>query len=318
MKDIINFAHFYFTKITQMTTTENNPANIPAPKKGAPIGMIALSIILAGALIFLIVRYFDQKNKMQEMEIALTQEKDSLAKELRLMVVGYDTLKTDNDSLKAGLDREKNKIIKLLSITASNIQLIKRYKGEISTMREIMKSYIVQIDSLNTRNKYLAAENTDIKQQITQVQTTNTELTKVKEELNAKVEIASVIQAKNILAVSLNKKRKETTRINLLDKLRICYTLRENPLAKPGQKEVYMRVLRPDSLVIATSPDNMFDYKGNKLVYSAARTADYMNQDIEMCIFLDNTGDFIVGNYSVELYLEDNIIGRTTFMLTKK
>jgi uncharacterized protein with PIN domain len=301
-----------------MTATENNPANIPAPKKGAPIGMIALSIILAGALIFLIVRYFDQKNKMQEMEIALTQEKDSLAKELRLLVVGYDTLKTDNDSLKAGVDREKNKIIKLLSINASNIQLIKRYKGEISTMREIMKSYIVQIDSLNTRNKYLAAENSDIKQQITQVQSTNTELTKVKEELNAKVEIASVIQAKNIVAVSLNKKRKETTKINLLDKLRICYTLRENPLAKPGQKEVYMRVLRPDSLVIATSPDNMFDYKGNKLVYSANRTADYMNQDIEMCIFLDNTGDFIVGNYSVELYLEDNIIGRTTFMLTKR
>jgi Tfp pilus assembly protein PilN len=301
-----------------MTATENNPANIPAPKKGAPIGMIALSIILAGALIFLIVRYFDQKNKMKEMETALTQEKDSLAKELRLLVVGYDTLKTDNDSIKAGLDREKNKIIKLLSINASNIQLIKRYKGEISTMREIMKSYIVQIDSLNTRNKYLAAENSDIKQQITQVQSTNTELTKVKEELNAKVEIASVIQAKNILAVSLNKKRKETTKINLLDKLRICYTLRENPLAKPGQKEVYMRVLRPDSLVIATSPDNMFDYKGNKLVYSATRTADYMNQDIEMCIFLDNTGDFIVGNYSVELYLEDNIIGRTTFMLTKR
>jgi FlaG/FlaF family flagellin (archaellin) len=301
-----------------MTATENNPANIPAPKKGAPIGMIALSIILAGALIFLIVRYFDQKNKMQEMETALTQEKDSLANELRLMVVGYDTLKTDNDSLKAGLSREKNKIIKLLSLNASNIQLIKRYKGEISTMREIMKSYIVQIDSLNTRNKFLAAENTDIKQQINQVQTTNTELTKVKEELNAKVEIASVIQAKNIMAVSLNKKRKETTRINLLDKLRICYTLRENPLAKPGQKEVYMRVLRPDSLVIATSPDNMFDYKGNKLVYSASRTADYMNQDIEMCIFLDNTGDFIVGNYSVELYLEDNIIGRTTFMLTKR
>ena len=79
-----------------------------------------------------------------------------------------------------------------------------------------------------------------------------------------------------------------------------------------------MRVIRPDSLVIATSPDNTFDYKGNKLVFSASRVADYMNQDIEMCIFLDNTGDFIVGNYNVELYLENNIIGKTTFMLTKR
>jgi hypothetical protein len=301
-----------------MTATDSNPVNSPAPKKGAPIGMIVISIILAAALIFLVVRYFDQKNKMHEMETALTQEKDSLAKELRLLVVGYDTLKTDNDSLKAGLTREKNKIIKLLSINASNIQLIKRYKGEISTMREIMKSYIVQIDSLNTRNKILSTENTSIKQQITQVQTTNTELTKVKEELSSKVEIASVIQAKDIVATSLNKRQKPTTKINLLDKLKICFTLRENPLAKAGPKNVYMRVLRPDSLVIATSPDNMFEYNGNKLVYSATRAVDYMNQDIEMCIFLDNTGDFIVGNYSVILYLENDIIGRTTFMLTKR
>jgi hypothetical protein len=181
-----------------------------------------------------------------------------------------------------------------------------------------MKSYIVQIDSLNTRNKLLVSENTEIKQQITQVRNTNTELSKVKEELSTKVEVASIIQAKDILAVSLNKKRKETTRINLLDKLRICFTLRENPLAKSGQKDVYMRVIRPDSLIVTTSPDNFFEYKGNKLIYSATRQVDYLNQDIEVCIFLDNKGDFIIGNYSVELYLEDNIIGRTNFMLSKK
>ncbi|MGA1977010.1 MAG: hypothetical protein ABSG89_04060 [Bacteroidales bacterium] len=302
-----------------MTVPETNPTNSPQPvKKGAPIGMIAIAIILAGALIFLVARYFDQKKKMTEMETALTQEKDSLANELRLMIKGYDTLKTDNDSLKAGLVREKNKIVQLLSINASNIQLIKKYKSEISTMREIMKSYIVQIDSLNTRNKLLSAENTEIKTKITQVQNSNTELQKVKEELNAKVEIASVIQAKDIVATALNKKRKETSKLNAIDKIRICFTLRENPLAKAGSKEVFMRVVRPDSLVVATSADNTFTYKGNKLVFSASRVADYMNQDIDMCIFLDNTGDFIVGNYSVELYLEDNIIGKTTFMLTKR
>jgi hypothetical protein len=301
-----------------MTDTNYNQAKIQEKKKGVPGGMIALSIILAGALIFLVAMYFNQKNRMTEMETVLTQEKDSLANELRLMVASYDTLKTDNDSLNVNLQREKKRIVQLLSINASNVQLVKKYKNEIGTMREIMKSYIVQIDSLNTRNKLLVAENSQIKEEITKVQNTNTELNKVKEELNSKVEIASIIQAKDISAAALNKKRKETSRINLLDKLRICFTLRENPIAKAGQKEVFMRVLRPDSLVITSSPDNLFDYKGNKMIYSANRTADYMNQDIEICIFLDNTGDFIVGNYSMELYLEDNIIGRTTFVLTKR
>jgi hypothetical protein len=216
------------------------------------------------------------------------------------------------------MEKQKNKIVQLLSINSSNVRLIKSYKNEITTMREIMKSYIVQIDSLNTRNKMLTSENTEIKQQITQVRNTNTELSKAKEELSTKVEVASVIQAKNIAAVSLNKKRKETTRINNLDKLRICFTLRENPLAKAGQKDVYMRVIRPDSLVVTSSPDNLFDYKGNKIIYSSTRQVDYMNQDIEVCIFMDNKGDFIIGNYSVELYLDNNIIGRTNFMLSKK
>ena len=216
------------------------------------------------------------------------------------------------------MEKQKNKIVQLLSINASNVRLIRSYKNEITTMREIMKSYIVQIDSLNTRNKMLTSENTEIKQQISEVRNTNTELSKAKEELASKVDIASVIQAKNIVAVSLNKKRKETTRINSLDKLRICFTLRENPLAKPGQKDVYMRVIRPDSLVVTSSPDNLFEYNGNKIIYSANRQVDYMNQDIDVCIYMDNKGDFIIGNYSVELYLDNNIIGRTNFMLSKR
>ncbi|MBS1232159.1 MAG: hypothetical protein H6R35_997 [Bacteroidetes bacterium] len=287
-------------------------------KRTTPIGMIALSIILAAALIFLVVMYFDQKNKMVEMETVLTQEKDSLANELKLMVAAYDTMKTNNDTLNANLEKEKKRIIQLLSINASNAQLIKKYRSEITTMRDIMKSYIVQIDSLNSRNKLLAAENTQFRQEIVKVQNTNVQLEKEKEELTTKVETASVIQAKNVVAAALNKKRKETNRINLMESLRVCFTLRENAIARAGQKEVFMRVIRPDSLVITGSPDNLFDYRGNKIIYSEKRTADYMNQDLEMCIFLTNTGDFIVGNYSIELYLEDNLIGRTTFMLSKR
>ena len=297
----------------------NNQSQYPEEqKKTVPIGMIALSIILSAVLIFLVIMYFDQKNKMIEMEEVLTQEKDSLANELRKMAASYDTLKTDNDTLNANLEKEKKRMIDRRAINASNAQLIKKYRSEISTMRNIMKSYIVQIDSLNTRNKILVAENIQIKDQMTKVQNTNVELNKARDVLNAKVEIASVIPAKNIAAVALNKKRKETNRINSLDKIRTCFVLRENPIATAGQKEVFMRVIRPDSLVVTTSSDNIFNYKGNTLVYSANRTVDYLNQDVEMCIYLDNTGDFIIGTYSVELYLENNMIGKTTLILNKR
>jgi hypothetical protein len=301
-----------------MTTTNNiNPAG-QVSTNGTPVKMLAATIILGVILAFLVIMYFVQRHNMFEMETVLTEEKDSLANELRRISYAFDTLKTNNDTLNANLARDKEKIIQILAVNESNVRLIRQYKKEIKTMREIMKSYIVQIDSLNTRNKMLVAENTEIRQEIKQVRNTNTELSKAKDELSSKVEVASLIQAKDIVAVPLNKKRKETNRISLLDKLRICFILRENPIAKGGRKEVYLRVIRPDSLVIATSPDNLFEYRKNRIIYSASREVDYMNQDIEMCIFLDNTGDFIVGNYSAELYLEGTIIGRTNFMLSKK
>ena len=103
---------------------------------------------------------------MVEMETVLTEEKDSLANELRRISYAFDTLKTNNDTLNANLARDKEKIVQILAINESNVRLIRQYKKEIKTMREIMKSYIVQIDSLNTRNKMLVAENTEIRQEI--------------------------------------------------------------------------------------------------------------------------------------------------------
>ena len=87
-------------------------------KKISPVTLIAVSIILGCILIFLVVMYFDQKSKMVEMETVLTQEKDSLANELRLMVHSYDTLKSNNDTINANLEKEKMRIVKLLSINA--------------------------------------------------------------------------------------------------------------------------------------------------------------------------------------------------------
>jgi len=298
-----------------MENQEKYQAEPVEHKKGAPVVMIVSTIILTLGLVALVVLFYNQKNKMVEMEQVLTEEKDSLANELRMMMYGYDTLKTSNDTLSAQMSRERTRIQKLLEINASNAQLIRKYKAEISTMRDIMKSYIVQIDSLNTRNQALTAENTEIKQQMTAVQESNVQLEKTRDELTSKVNVAAVIKAKDIVAMALNKKRKETDQIKRLDKVRVCFTLRENPIAEAGNKIVYLRVVRPDQLVITPSPENLFEVQGEQLIYSANRAVDYANADIEMCIFLDNTGDFIPGTYSVELYLGGEEIGNSEFTL---
>ncbi len=297
-------------KITE--TTELSTIN----KK--PVGLFVIAGVLATALIALIIMFFVQRDNMFEMKQLLTEEKDSLTNELVLLMHGYDTLKSNNDTLNEQLVEEQAKIERLLSINASNAQKIRTYRKEISTMRNIMKSYIVQIDSLNTRNKVLVAENKEIKAEISRVERSNEELSKVKDELSTKVEVASVIQAKDVLALCLNKKRKETDRLSRMVNMRVCFTLRENPIAEAGKKVVFMRVIRPDGLIITKSPDNIFDFEEESLIFTESRTVDYLNQDVEMCVFVDNNSDFIAGNYSVDLYLGGSHIGNGEFMLREK
>ncbi|MFO7852497.1 MAG: hypothetical protein ACQERS_04440 [Bacteroidota bacterium] len=274
--------------------------------------------VLGTVLVAMVILYFIQRNNMFEMETLLTEQKDSLTNELIMLKHGYDTLKTNNDTLNAKLEGEQKKIERLLALNASNVQTIRTYRKEIATMREIMKSYIVQIDSLNTRNQLLIAENTEIKQQMSQVEQTNVELSEEKNELTSKVEVASVIKAREINPMPLNKKRKETDRLERFEKLEVAFILNENPIVEAGKKTVYMRLTRPDGLVITNSPDNLFEVNGERMIYTESRTVEYLNKDVEMSIFVDNNGDFIKGTYTVDLYLEGHNIGSSSFMLESR
>ena len=156
---------------------KNKTVQVNPKPRGKNIALLVTAIIvLAVSLAVIIFFYFDQKDKMAEMEFVLTEEKDSLTRELQNLIYEYDTLKTSNDSLNLKLQEEQNKINMLLRVQASNVQKITLYKKELSTLRQVMKSYIVQIDSLNTLNKELAAENIQVKHDLQTVQKDKEEL----------------------------------------------------------------------------------------------------------------------------------------------
>ncbi len=296
--------------------TTKMPESIPEKPKRKGVIWLTLFIILLGvALAALIYKYYNQKSKMTEMETVLTAEKDSLTHQLEHLMYQYDTLKTNNDTLNQQIILEKNRIKYLLRLQASNAQKIVLYKKEIHTLRAIMKSYIRQIDSLNTRNKILSEENKQISTKLEITEKSKTQLEKEKEELSGKVKIASVIPAKNIVITPLNKRGREKNKIGKIFKLRVCFTLRENPIAEAGNKTVYMRIQRPDSIVLAGPDMEVINVEGQQLACSAKREVEYLNKDIDMCIYWNNDGSLIPGKYSVFLYLEGHKIGSSSFVL---
>lgn len=93
--------------------------------------------------------------------------------------------------------------------------------------------------------------------------------------------------------------------------------MRENSIAKAGTKDVFIRITRPDGNVIAYSQTDVFDFQGQQVVYSAKRQVEYENKDIDVCIYWDNNKQLILGEYTVDIFTDGNMIGTTKFTIKK-
>lgn len=292
-----------------------------APKrtfKGLTVLLVILVLALGATIIVLYNKMNDQKEQFSDVQELLEGEKTSLQKELNGLIGEYDNLKTNNDSLNKQITGQQEKIKKLLQYQASNVELISKYKKELVTLREVLKSYIAQVDSLNTRNQQLVTENTEVKTKLDQARNENLEKTSKIDELSSQVEKGSIIAVSNLSIIPLNKRSKEEDNASKILKVKVCFTMRENKLAKAGSKDVYVRIMRPDGAVIAYSDADLFDFEGQQIVYSARRQVEYENKDLDVCIFWDNNNQLAMATYTVDIFTDGHLIGSGSFTIKKK
>jgi len=277
--------------------------------------VVILLVVLAG----LTYVYYQQKQTALENETQLLAEKDSISQNLLNLMTDYKELETDNDSLNQKLVREQQNAKKLYDELQSTKRIsyakIKEYQKELGTLRSIMKDMLHDIDSLNAMNKELIAENIKVKEEAATAKQTVKELEQKTEELNTQVAKGSIIKARDIVSMGVSSRGNEVTRARRVEKIRACFTLNENTIAKAGNRMVYMRIVGPDDYVLAKAETDVFDFEGEKIVFSANREVDYQNKDVEMCIFYDNKGDLLKGVYKVTLYMDGYMIGYSEFTL---
>lgn len=282
---------------------------------------VLIGVIAALSVVVLVLggMYLKQVDSSKSIQEQLTQEKDSIQANLQNMASEYKQLKTDNDTINTQLQGQRAKVEELLieirRVKSVNYQQIKQYQSELGTLRAIMRSYITQIDSLNTLNQALIAENIEVKKNYSSEKVKNQELSQKNESLNTQVAKGSQIKARGVSALPINARGKEMSRASRVEKVKVCFTLVENSIAKPGIKVVYLRVNSPDGFLLAKSEADVFTAGGENLVYSAKREVDYQNQDVDMCIFYDTRGELKPGTYSASIFLDGQKVGTTQFIL---
>jgi chromosome segregation ATPase len=186
--------------------------NVNKPKRKAPVFLIVLIVILGAVIAYLGFTYYDLKKQSEIDRTELERQKSNLEMELHEIYNQYDSLKSDNDTMNLKLLAQQQHIEKLLKVNANNVYKIQMYEKELKTIREVLKSYIYQIDSLNQANIALRTENIEVRQRLKQTEIEKQELTTQKEALTQMVVKASVLSAKNIVITPLNKRSRENVR----------------------------------------------------------------------------------------------------------
>ena len=282
-------------------------------------GVLGLLVVVLAVAVYMLLDTRKNLNLVSDDLAEKTEffrvEKDSLEGELRNIYFRYDTLETNSLELQVEMQQQKEKIEKLISIQANDAYKIRMYRKEMETLRSVLRSYIVQIDSLNMQNQELMAENKQLRNTELRLSTEKEQLEKDKTQLEEIKDLATSLQASRIDMVMLNKRDKESDRIRTAVKVRVDFVLRANNVAIAGEKKIFLRIIRPDQVVLGSPELEMIDIDGEPVPASASRVINYENEDLPVSIFWANDGEIVPGEHVVELYSEGKLIGTASFVL---
>lgn len=261
----------------------------------------------------------EENQQLQELQALAEMDKLEMENEYEEFARQYQELQTqiNNDSLIAQLEKEQQRVEELqaeLKRTKSNDAAeIMRLKKELATLREILRNYVMQIDSLNQLNQQLNQENQNLRTENAQAQQHISNLTTEKESLSDKVAIASQLDATGVSAFGKNKKGKATTKVKDVKKFQISFTISRNVTAKTGMKSVYVRIMTPTNEVLTQG--GTFPFENRTLEYSIRKDIEYTGEEQTVTVYWDVAQTLLAGSYRADIFADGHRIGGATFSL---
>jgi hypothetical protein len=284
--------------------------------------LVLLIVLLALNGIVSWYMYYVELNRSNQtivQNIQIQDEKESLQSELEELSREYEALIAENKGLEEKLSAEQLRIEELMeelkNTSSSDRARISQLKKEMNALKEIMKGFVRQIDSLNRLNQTITAENVRVMSENQEYKQKTQTLISEKEELTEQIEIASIVKARNLTATPVNHKGKSRDKAAKVDRVDVCLTLSENDIVDKGSRFVFIRISRPDNLVLARSEEDMFSFGGSKIIFSAKRMVDYQGKDTDFCVFWKKEQELIPGTYHVDVFMDSQQIGSTSFSL---
>ena len=262
-----------------------------------------------------------EKKANQDMQELAALDKQEMEKEYQNFAAQYSEMKTyiKNDSIIAELTAEQERTQKLLEelkrTHASDAAEITRLKKELATVRAVLRSYVIQIDSLNRLNQNLMDENDRVRNQLAESTQQNQELSSQKASLSEKVAIAAQLDATGITLTPLDKKGKVEKKIAKARTLAVSFTITKNVTASNGTRNVYVRITTPEGELL--NGGGTFEYAGKQLAYSMRKAIEYTGEETSLTLYWTVNEYLGGGQYNVSIFCDGQAIGSRNFTYEK-
>ena len=280
--------------------------------------VIVLLLVGMGYLIYSLNKSNEENKQMLELA---EMDKREMENEYADFARQYNEMKTqvNNDSLMAQLEQEQQRTQELLEelrrTKNNDAAEITRLKKELATMRQVLKSFVAEIDSLNRLNTQLMGENDNLRQQQVQQQQQISTLSEEKESLSDKVAIASQLDATGLHISALNKRGKEAKKTKDVKKFQISFSVARNVTAAAGNRTIYVRILKPTGEVV--NGGGTFPFENRNLEYSIRKDIEYNGEETPVTVYWDVNEMLIAGLYRVMIFADGNNIGSGSISFEK-
>jgi hypothetical protein len=288
----------------------------------------ALVILLLGTNGVTIWLWRTSKNEIIKEKIVTKEimvERDNFQSDLLNLKTEYENLKTNNTGLQKDIDEKKARIEELIQEAKKHkgdAYIIAKLKKETETLRAIMIGYVHTIDSLNTLNQNLVVEKKKVLKQLDVEKEKQNTLIKEKDQLKSTIAKGSILTCFNITAKAVTykrggKKESETNKARKTQKIKVSFTLGENKIARSGEKTVFIRIMTPDGKEMAKSYDDNYKFAFDKSVgyFAGKETLNYANVEISGVTYCEGQGEFVPGNYVIEITCDGTVIGNSSLKL---
>jgi len=289
-----------------------------SPKSTNKAIVIVLAILLLAALAYV----FYSTSKHNKLTDAIEDEKLEIEENLDSMIVKYEDAIADNTSMSNELSFERDRIIalrdSLKNLKSTNYNLIRRYRRQLASLERTNERLFRLNDSLSSRNEelnvYLDSANVKLSTQLANIDT----LTQQNLTLAEKVAIGGVLKVNKANVVAMrernNGKLVQTSRSRNTDAFRINFTIEENEISEPGERDVFIQITDSKGNVISskgsiTIDETMYDYSDRTLI-------NYLNEDVDVVSLVEVDREKInKGTYNINVIVDGKIIGDTYIKL---